>query len=158
MASKQIYLTKSIFSLGFFMLKYSENKKDNISDSKITKILSDVPNGKEFRFFTAIGQNTGESAASLLLFADKLKTISLDSVKFHFQRGDFQKWAELTLGDYVLAKEISQTSSQLFDEALREKLLETVEARIAKLKRLHGEIGTSKIWESSIKRSKNIRR
>jgi hypothetical protein len=140
------------------MLKYSENKEDNISDSKIVKILSQVPTDAEFRFYTAIDQNTGKSAASLETFTEKLEEISIDSVKFHFQRGDFQKWLESTVGDYVLAKEISQISNQIFDEDLRKKLLETIEARIAKLKRLHGEITTSQIWESSIKRPSNIRR
>lgn len=144
--------------MGLFMLKHSENKEDNISDSKIVKILSHVPSEEEFRFYAAIDQNTGESAVSLEMFAEKLEEISIDSVKFHFQRGDFQKWIECTVGDYVLAKEISQMSNQLFDEALREKLLETIEARIAKLKRLHGEITSSQIWESSLKRPSNIRR
>ena len=146
-----------MFSTGLFMLKYSKNKENNISNSKIIKILSHVPSEAEFRFYSAIDQNTGESAASLEIFSEKLEKISLDSVKFHFQRGDFQKWIQHTLGDNVLAKEISQISDQLSGEDLREKLLKTIRARIAKLKRLHGEVATSQIWESSIKRPKNIR-
>jgi hypothetical protein len=140
------------------MLKYSENKEDNISDSKIVKILSQVPTEQEFRFYTAVNKYTGESAASLEIFAEKLEAISIDSVKFHFQTGDFQEWIQHSVGDYVLAKEIRQTSNQLPNEDLREKLLETIKARIEKLKRLHSEIETSQIWESSIERPSNIRK
>jgi hypothetical protein len=43
------------------------------------------------------------------------------------------------VGDDVLAKEISQINKQLFDEDIREKLVMTVKARIARLKLLHGE-------------------
>ena len=139
------------------MLKYSKNKEDNISDSKIIKILSHVPSEAEFRFYVGIDQNTGESAASLEMFVGKLEEINIDSVKFHFQRGDFQKWIQHTVGDNVLAEEISQIDDQLSGEDLREKLLETIKTRIAKLRRLHGEIATAQIWESSIKRPKNIR-
>lgn len=122
------------------MLKYSENKENNISGLKIVKILSNVPKEKEFKFYAAIDQNTGEIATNLETFAEKLHKINIDSVKFHFQRNDFQKWLECTVGDDVLSKEISQISNQLSDEDLREKLVETVKARIAKLKLLHGEL------------------
>jgi hypothetical protein len=122
------------------------------------KILSHVPNEQEFRFYTALNKNTGESAASLEIFAQKLEEISIESVKFHFQRGDFQEWIQHTVGDNVLAEQIHQTSNQNSNEDLREKLLETIKVRIEKLKRLHSEIKTSQIWESSIKRPSKIRK
>jgi len=121
-------------------VRNSGNEEDSISDLKIVKILSQVPKENEFRFYIGIDQNTGETAEDLETFAEKLEEIDIDSVKFHFQRNDFQEWIEHTVGDDVLAKEISQINKQLFDEDIREKLVMTVKARIAKLKLLHGEL------------------
>ena len=121
-------------------VRNSGNEEDSISDLKIVKILSQVPKENEFRFYIGIDQNTGETAEDLDTFAEKLEEIDIDSVKFHFQRNDFQEWIEHTVGDDVLAKEISQITKQLFGEDLREKLVMTVKARIARLKLLHGEL------------------
>jgi len=126
------------------MLKYSANKADYISDLKIVKILSRVPKEKEFRFYTGIDQNTIETASNLEAFAEKLQEITIDSIKFHFLRNDFQKWIEFSMGDDVLAKQINEVSRQLKDNDLREKLVETVKTRIARLKLLHGESIRSK--------------
>jgi len=121
-------------------VRNSGNEEDSISDLKIVKILSQVPKENEFRFYIGIDQNTGETAEDLETFAEKLEEIDIDSVKFHFQRNDFQEWIEYTVGDDVLAKEISQINKQLSDEDLREQLVMTVKARIAKLTLLLGEV------------------
>jgi hypothetical protein len=74
----------------YFMLKYAASKEQNISESKIVKILSIVPHDKGFHFFTDLGRSTGETATSLDTFAQKLERINADSVKFQFQRNDFK--------------------------------------------------------------------
>ncbi len=127
----------------YSMLKYAASKEQNISDSKIVKILSRVPNNKGFHFFTDLGQNTGETATSLETFAQKLSKINADSVKFHFQRKDFQNWVQTTVGDGVLAERISHVSGQLPVEDLRSEIVETVQKRISQLRLLHGELITS---------------
>ncbi len=121
------------------MLKYFENKENYISDLKVVKILSHVPKEKEFKFYIGIDQNTGKNSSNLETFADLLQEIDIDSVKFHFQRNDFQKWLESSVGDVVLARQMSQISKHLCDEDLREQLVKTVKTRIARLKLLHGE-------------------
>jgi len=95
------------------MLKYAASKEQDISESKILKILSTVPHDKGFRFFTDLDHNTGETATSLATFAQKLEGINADSVKFHFQRNDFQNWIQTTVGDGVLAERIDQISRSL---------------------------------------------
>ena len=104
---------------GYFMLKYAASKEQDISESKIVKILSTVPHDKGFHFFTDLGCNTGETATSLETFAQKLERIDADSVKFHFQRHDFQNWIQTTVGDGVLAERISHISEYLPVENLR---------------------------------------
>ena len=122
------------------MLKYVASKEQNISDSKIVKILRAVPHDKGFHFFTDLGQNTGETATSLETFAQKLEKISADSVRFHFQRKDFQNWIQTTVGDGVLAERINHVSGQRPVEDLRSELVKTVQERVSQLRLLHGEL------------------
>ena len=122
------------------MLKYAGSREQNISDSKIMKILSTVPDGKGFHFFTALGQNTGETATSLEMFAQKLERIDAHSVNFHFQRKDFQNWIQTTVGDGVLAGRIGKVSEKLTFEDLRSEIVKIVQERISQLRTLHGEL------------------
>ena len=120
-------------------MKYSASREQDISESKIVKILSTVPHDKGFHFFTDLGQNTGETATSLETFAQKLEIVSADSVKFHFQRKDFQNWIQTTVGDGVLAERIRHVSEQRPVEDLRSELVKIVQERISQIRRLHGE-------------------
>jgi len=122
------------------MLKYADSKEQNISESKIRKILSTVPHDRVFNFFTGIDQNTGEIANSLETFDQKLEIINGDSVMFHFQRNDFQNWIKTSIGDDVLAERINHINRQLPIEDLRKQLVKTVQARISQLMLLHGEM------------------
>ena len=122
------------------MLKYADSKEQNISESKIRKILSTVPHDRGFNFFTGIDHNTGEIANSLETFAQKLETINGDSVMFHFRRNDFQNWIKTTVGDDVLTERINHISQQLSVEDLRKELVKTVQTRISQLMLLHGEM------------------
>jgi len=121
------------------MLKYAASKEQNISKSKIVKILSTVPHDKGFHFFTDLGRNTGETATSLEMFAQKLERIDADSVQFHFQRSDFQNWIQTTVGDGVLAERIDHVSGQLPVEDLRNELVKALQKRLSQLRILLGE-------------------
>jgi Family of unknown function (DUF5752) len=122
------------------MLNYADSKDQYISDLKIVKILSTVPHDKEFYFYTDFSRYTGEAATNLVTFAQKLETINADSIKFHFQRNDYQNWIKTTVGDNVLAERINRISRQLPVEDLRKELTNTVQARIAQLKLQHGQM------------------
>ena len=98
-----------------------------------------MPHDKWFHFFTDLGRSTGETATNLDAFAQKLERINADSVKFHFQRNDFQNWIQTTVGDGVLAERINHISGQLPVEDLRNELVKTVQKRISQLRLLHGE-------------------
>ena len=122
------------------MFKYPDSKEHYISDLKIVKILSNVPHNRGFYFYTDLGRNTGETATNLVTFVQKLETINADSIKFHFLRNDYQNWIKTTVGDDVLAERINLINRKLPVEDLRKELVKTVQARIAQLKLLHGEM------------------
>jgi hypothetical protein len=76
------------------------------------------------------------TAASLADFAEKLQKIEINSVLFHFPRGDFQSWIKSTLGDEELARKVSQVKSNLDAENLRKQLIKLVYKRVIELSRI----------------------
>jgi hypothetical protein len=103
-------------------------------NKRIMEILRTVSYEKGFHFYTALGNYTGETATSLNSFESKIQVVPEASVIFHFQRGDFQKWIEDTLGDAELAKRISLIELTLPAEDLRKELLAIVQTRITALR------------------------
>ena len=75
--------------------------KENIS-----RIFRTLPREKAFYFFTSIGNYTGESAASLKEFMEKINQVNVKSLEFHLYRGDFEKWITEVLEDRKLAEDI----------------------------------------------------
>jgi len=88
-----------------------------------------------FYFFTSIGNYTGQSAASLEEFLQKIKDVDIKSLEFHLFREDFEKWVAQTLGDSKLAEEISYLRVQkVAGNALRDRLYFIVSRRLKELK------------------------
>jgi len=103
-------------------------------EKKIVEILRTVPYEKGFHFYTARGNYTGETATSLDAFERKIQVVPATSIRFHLQRGDFQKWIKDTLGDEELAKRIGLMELTHLTEDMRRELLAIVQTRIAALR------------------------
>jgi hypothetical protein len=99
-------------------------------------LLNSVEYEKGFHFFIEPGKYTGITATSLNEYAKELNTVPVESVKFHFQRQDYQKWLRDTIGDEELAKRIDniEGTKMSSDEDLRMELSKTVQNRIAELR------------------------
>ena len=111
-------------------------KFNNLSQplSQPVNLLKTVPFENVFQFFIELEKNTGVTAGSTVEFAEKLQIVPVQSVAFHFQRQDFQRWFKTTVGDEELAKRIDLINLWTRDdENLRKKLSETVQNRIAEL-------------------------
>jgi len=83
------------------------------------------------------GHYTGETATSLCLFLRDLGSVDVQSIKFHFDRLDFQKWMRVILGDEELASRIDKIDKNMSEELLQEKLTEIVQNRISELQLTH---------------------
>jgi expansin (peptidoglycan-binding protein) len=81
-----------------------------------------VPPADGFHFCIENGVYTKVTAVSLADFAEKLQKIEINSVLFHFPRGDFQSWIKSTLGDEELAHRISKIKSNIVAENLSKQL------------------------------------
>jgi len=104
-----------------------------MSVEKAQKILSPVPYERGFHFFAPDGHYSGETATSLCSLLSDLKHLDIQSVRFHFERCDFQKWLRTTIGDEELAQKIDEIDKTTPDEPLRQQLSEMVQKRISEL-------------------------
>jgi len=113
----------------------SRNRKSSRIDSETaSRILRSVSVQEAFLFFTDIGQYTGEFAQSLETFYDEISNVPLESLDFHFRRGDFEKWIKEMLGDAYLADRISRIDKSVRGEKLKARLKGTVKRRLNQLK------------------------
>ncbi len=100
-----------------------------------SRMLRTVMREEAFYFFTSIGNYTGQSAASLDEFLQKIKDMDIKSLEFHLFREDFEKWIDQTLGDSRLADEIRSLRIQkVVGNALRDRLFFVVSRRLKELK------------------------
>ena len=97
------------------------------------KILSSVPYAQGFHFFMPDGHYSGETAKSLCSFLRDMGSVDLESIKFHFDRGDFQKWFRTTVGDEELARTFDKLDKTIPEDDLPEKLADIVQKRISEL-------------------------
>lgn len=94
---------------------------------KATKL---VPEGTGFHFYSGFEQPTGLSARSLKEFYEIIKRVDKKALDFHLQRGDFENWIKIALGDPILADELAKMkSSSLRGETLRSNILKTMAAK-----------------------------
>jgi hypothetical protein len=98
-------------------------------------LLSPLPNEKAFYFFSGIGNYLGVYANSLEDFCEKIRTIEVQSIEFHINRGDFENWLS-GLGDTELAKKVSLLKKQnLTGNELRQGIYQTIKDRCQEIKR-----------------------
>jgi len=96
-------------------------------------LLRTVPDDQGFHFYTAAGEPTDITAVSMIDFAQKLGTVPVQSVSYHYHNGDFQKWFSEKIGDDKLAQRMNNIKKGLAGEDLRNALLKVVFLRIAEL-------------------------
>lgn len=105
-----------------------------------SRILRKLSKENAFYFFTSIGNYTGESAASLEEFLERIREIDIRSFEFHLYGDDFGKWIAETLEDRELAKEIKHLQNlRPAGDALRNQLVLIVSKRHEKLLKLRGD-------------------
>jgi hypothetical protein len=115
----------------------SSFRRSVLDKDVVSKILRTVSESEGFHFYSAIGKPTGESAVSLADFVEKLASVEVQSVNFHYPRKDFEKWIREVFGDAELAVRISRIGRVrlgIRGEALRSEITRTVKVRLNELK------------------------
>ncbi len=96
-----------------------------------------LPGYKRFYFSTPDGRSLGGSAANLWELREMLNTVQIDSLRYHQNRGDFERWMSEALGDSELARQMRKLDGHnLEGELLRQALLELVIHRYDELENL----------------------
>jgi hypothetical protein len=89
-----------------------------------------------FLFYTGMGEEnfTGVMSWSLKGFIKALQTVDIKAVDFHNCRGDFEGWAEHSLQDEVLSRQLEniRTKKQK-GETLRKTIINVAKTRFNEL-------------------------
>ena len=120
----------------FLLCKKDAALRKAVDKPQASKILRTVHNHEGFSFYKAIGDYTGKTATSLKDFAKILQVIEVQSVDFHFSRGEFRRWIQFILGDGYLSSRINRIPQDTRGEKLRIVLIKTVNERIIELKKI----------------------
>ncbi len=89
-----------------------------------------------FLFHRGLGEKyfTGVMAWSMKGFVSALEKVDVKALEFHVRRGDFESWAEHSLRDLTLSRELSKVkANKLKGEALRGRLVELASKRFNEL-------------------------
>jgi hypothetical protein len=112
----------------------TEKGKEALGIPEINKenaraILVPTPHEKAFHFYAGIGNPLSLYAHGLQDFCDKILKLSVNSIEFHVNHGDFEAWFT-GLGDAELARKTALLKEKkMTGEELRRKLHEIVENR-----------------------------
>jgi hypothetical protein len=136
---KRLYSPYASVSAEAFTFLINQTPQESISDQQknAETILRVVPDDHGFHFMAENGVYTGITAISLEDFQSKLETIDVQSVVYHYYRGDFQRWIESTLGDRDFANKLCFIPTEISPEALRGELLKLLDKRLTDLKSLN---------------------
>lgn len=103
-------------------------------------ILRRLPTGQGFTFFQDFAQPTCFKVNDMFQFVVAIKKAPIQSIDYHMERGDFERWLSQVLGDDELAKAVAVLYRQrLVGETLRENLINVVDARLSKLEAFAGK-------------------
>jgi hypothetical protein len=94
------------------------------------KLALTYPSEKAFHFYIDLEKPLNVSSASLEEFYLQIRQISLDSLEFHFYRGDFENWVRQVLDDCALAQKLTSLKTDgLHGEEMRNALLKAFDNR-----------------------------
>jgi hypothetical protein len=117
------------------MMKKSEPKKAAPNKAPIKNVLRNLASHEAFHFYVGIGKPINKTATSLMDFVEKLRTVDVRSVEFHFQRQDFEKWLKDTVGDDQLSRRIGGIERKISGEVLRNEIIKIIKGRADEINR-----------------------
>jgi alpha-amylase len=101
------------------------------------RVLRELPAGSGFTFFYEFARPTGLTVHSLGEFCSGIKSVAVKSIRFHTERGDFERWLRQVIVDETLANRLGEiTSEGLKGERLRKKILRSIERRMNELEKM----------------------
>lgn len=107
-----------------------------LSKEDAARVLGPVPSDKAFYFYSDVGRPVGKSSKSLVEFSQVLVEVDPSVVRFHLERGDFERWLKM-LGDPVLADRFAALRGSSKPPAeLRGEVSSDVKSRVDRLQKI----------------------
>jgi hypothetical protein len=116
------------------MTQSTAKEETSNAATQAKRALSTVNSECGFHFYTAIGDYTGITATSLQDLIEKMREVPVGSVRFHYERGDFQRWIRTLFCDQELAENIGLIKPTFSDEALRAEIIDQIKENLGHLK------------------------
>jgi alpha-amylase len=110
------------------------------------RLLRRLPSGLGFVFSYNFARSSGLIVNSLGEFVSVLRSVDLSSIRFHMEKGDFERWIREVVGDEVLADKISaiKFKKRLKGESIRKNLLVATGQRLKQLKKFASQNSVNK--------------
>ena len=129
--------------------KYGKLPKCNIVEGEYVMVgEKEVGVEKGFHFYEDLNQPLHQVAVSLKDFLEKVKEVSVTSIEFHQNRGDFARWIRDALGAVSLADSVKTVKDS--GEGLRRRLIDIVShpeaAVLVSCPQCRAETRPKKIW------------
>ena len=100
-----------------------------VTKEKALTIMAKNPPGKSFHFYSEVGKPLNVYATDLFDFCNKMDKVDVESIEFHFDRGDFEAWV-MFLGDEELSKKMGLLRrKRIVGKELCEKIRRVTEHR-----------------------------
>jgi len=115
-----------------------------VTDFEMRLRVFTVAANEPFKFYLGVGEEkyTGIEARSLRGFIEALPRVSVESIRFHNARGDFESWAEFSLKNENLAKALKRIRvSKISDEDLRDTVIKTAKKHLDELNQRARDLG-----------------
>jgi hypothetical protein len=94
------------------------------------KISAKVSDKTAFHFYEEMDKPLDISASSLVEFYIAIKQVCSESIDFHTNRGDFERWLSDALNDKELADDVAALKAKGFQgEKLRKLLLKAIDTK-----------------------------
>lgn len=100
-------------------------------------LLAPLPADKQFYFHTNAGDRHVRPAASMWEFLQALPQLSSNTITFHMERRDFERWTQDVIHDEELSRQIHKLAQrQMEGQSLKDALFNTVAHRFDELESL----------------------
>jgi hypothetical protein len=100
------------------------------------KKASNVPPvSKGSHFFKCVGHCAVVTVNCLEQFFMLLQNMDISTIKFYYERGDFQKWIRNVVGASELARRMDRIRGDISGENLRKQLLGIVQTCVVELRK-----------------------
>lgn len=96
-------------------------------------LIAPLPSKKQFYFHTEHGEAAIKPAASLWEFSQILPLLPIDTIRYHLERKDFERWLKDIIKNDELAHQLRKIDNRMLsDKVLKQTLCETVNFHFGK--------------------------